>query len=422
MTFSQIGLTLSQANNHQSMYSMDTNTKTKTQIKMLKTKILAVNTYVVEEIDEESSRIFNDLEAVGLHTEAFGCHCHSFELVMKAALKPLAETISSLRLLATNLRNRSKFRKFIKTAIETVPFIPLDVPTRWSSTFRMIKAFLKSEGLFRACSAHHLTSEISSETESIELMKQCLQDADTLEGVCSLIEPIADSIKALEGDDYPTVHLIQVFVVNLRNNAVRAQASTNSHIQRAATIILDELSTRFSLPNPDDVQNGYVPSELIALYLDNNLRRLVPLNWRGKVKDELRRVIRFEMAKSDEPGRPNKVARSLHSELDDEWEEHRHNGGKELIIYDLMDPRPLDMDVLTWWRNQRTTLPYLSKVARTVFSYPASSASVERLFSVSGLVYNPRRYHLRPDRFEAQVLLMKNKKVHERFGIDVFRE
>ncbi|CAF3427843.1 unnamed protein product [Rotaria sp. Silwood2] len=52
---------------------------------------------------------------------------------------------------------------------------------------------------------------------------------------------------------------------------------------------------------------------------------------------------------------------------------------------------------LIFWQNYQDKLPYLAKLARRLYSIPATSAGVERQFSASGLLINERRSSLNPD-------------------------
>ncbi|CAF2155624.1 unnamed protein product, partial [Rotaria magnacalcarata] len=52
---------------------------------------------------------------------------------------------------------------------------------------------------------------------------------------------------------------------------------------------------------------------------------------------------------------------------------------------------------LIFWKDHRDKLPYLTKLARRLYSMPATSACVERQFSAVGLLINERRSSLNPD-------------------------
>ena len=50
-----------------------------------------------------------------------------------------------------------------------------------------------------------------------------------------------------------------------------------------------------------------------------------------------------------------------------------------------------EWDALTWWENNAKKFPNLSVMARQYLGCPASSATVERLFSQVGIAFSDRR-------------------------------
>ena len=55
---------------------------------------------------------------------------------------------------------------------------------------------------------------------------------------------------------------------------------------------------------------------------------------------------------------------------------------------------------LPFWKFHQDKLPYLAKLARHIYSIPATSAGVERQFSSAGVLVNERRSSLNPDTIE----------------------
>ena len=57
---------------------------------------------------------------------------------------------------------------------------------------------------------------------------------------------------------------------------------------------------------------------------------------------------------------------------------------------------------MLFWSQEsiQETLPFLSRFARTIHSIPATSASTERVFNISGLTFNNRRASLLPSQLD----------------------
>ena len=61
--------------------------------------------------------------------------------------------------------------------------------------------------------------------------------------------------------------------------------------------------------------------------------------------------------------------------------------------------------ILKWWKEHAAQFPYLSQVARRYLAMTATSASVERLFSVAGQVVTAKRNRLHPSSVTLLVFL-----------------
>ena len=61
--------------------------------------------------------------------------------------------------------------------------------------------------------------------------------------------------------------------------------------------------------------------------------------------------------------------------------------------------------ILMWWKEHATRFPYLSQLARRYLAMPATSASVERLFSVAGQIVTAKRASLHPSTVTLLVFL-----------------
>ncbi len=71
----------------------------------------------------------------------------------------------------------------------------------------------------------------------------------------------------------------------------------------------------------------------------------------------------------------------------------------------LAMPRMKDIDVLRFWKDNSVILPQLSHIARLIFSIPSGSASVERVFSIAGLMSSTNRMCLTPATLQKLVFL-----------------
>ena len=74
----------------------------------------------------------------------------------------------------------------------------------------------------------------------------------------------------------------------------------------------------------------------------------------------------------------------------------------------------LTSNPLDFWRYHREKFPRLSRLARWIFSIPATSINVERQFSGAGHVKQERRTNLNPEQLD-DILLIRPMEKYEHF-------
>lgn len=78
----------------------------------------------------------------------------------------------------------------------------------------------------------------------------------------------------------------------------------------------------------------------------------------------------------------------------------------------LTEPlEPRSADPLIYWSTHQSRMPHLAKLAAVYLHVPASSAPVERLFSVAGCIFRPDRCLLKDKTFERLLFIKCNKSV-----------
>ena len=110
----------------------------------------------------------------------------------------------------------------------------------------------------------------------------------------------------------------------------------------------------------------------------------------------------------------DRVAELLHRKETEEevCSQEKTKEEEELDTYKKSKPDTEDvkLDPILFWVNHSVTFPLLSPVACGILCTPASSAPIERTFSVSGEATKGRRNRLMDYHLERETLLRKNKK------------
>ena len=87
----------------------------------------------------------------------------------------------------------------------------------------------------------------------------------------------------------------------------------------------------------------------------------------------------------------------------------------ELARYNKETPLETNSNPLEWWKNKMKTYPIIANVARRYLGIPASSASVERLFSVAGLTISDDRGRLSAEHASQLIFLRASWKPLEEY-------
>ena len=88
----------------------------------------------------------------------------------------------------------------------------------------------------------------------------------------------------------------------------------------------------------------------------------------------------------------------------------RHTSGSvnELNLYLSEDEEDHKCNIMAYWKSNSKKFTTLSKMAVTYLALPASSAPVERLFSIAGKVFRAGRCLLKDKNFESRMFLKCN--------------
>ncbi|KAJ3661175.1 hypothetical protein Zmor_005584 [Zophobas morio] len=298
-----------------------------------------------------------------------------------------------------------------------------DCVTRWNSTFYMFERFLKVKD---ALSLYINDSEIDPILpEEWKIIECCVE----------LLKPFEEATRELSNSHTlisSVIPIIKMLGKKLDDYLTRPQDS--DPIRVAVTTLKTEVSAKFSLLEEN---NLYV----IATYLDPRYKHkfFTPVT-EENIKDDILKIRtniendvsnsqispNFKAAKkmkmgdsfvkdTEQPGTARKpclksdLAMMLDSSSEDESQEISENGSpdavlkKELLSYRNKARLNINENPLKWWSVNRTELKILSGIARRFLSPPPASVPSEQLFSSAGLIYEPLRNRLEPEK--AAILL-----------------
>jgi hypothetical protein len=206
--------------------------------------------------------------ALKLPTDSIGCHCHSLELAVADALqvKAIESIIKDLKDFVAAYKASSRTKAVVKAVLrlennETMPFLPQDVATRWTSTFRMIDAFMNNIEIFSRANEQILQDPNLARIPGAEQLDVLISPKERrlLSKLKELLAPLAEAGDELQGDSYPTLSLVQILAGSLLSMVQEKKEEENRALKRSDTFleVLKRLekSLRERLPDEDEPES-----------------------------------------------------------------------------------------------------------------------------------------------------------------------
>lgn len=388
----------------------------------------------------ESDAVAHLRAALHLPTDSIGCHCHALELAIGDALKAttVRDIIADLKDFICAYKKSSRTQNVIRSVCgegEKLPFLPQDVSTRWTSTFRMIDAFISKLDIF-----DRANEKIQSEADLADVPGAGSLDSITnkkerrlLMKLRDLLQPLAKAVDTLQGDTYPTLSLVQIFATALHKRVLKLEEEEQSARHRSDTFlqVLNTLgkSLRDRLLWPRlPLNDGYVPIEYVAAALDCRTKKLEFLRDESE-RDEVWKHIVQVVKKTELNDAPTQAEQLKPHEQDalqallQEYDTGESKYGAPSADDEVAAYRAESSgsaDPLQWWRLAEAKYPRLFLLARNYLAVPASSATVERIFSRAGNVLSLKRMKLSEDTLQANTCFKINEKF-EKYATKVGR-
>ncbi|CAF4438682.1 unnamed protein product [Didymodactylos carnosus] len=262
--------------------------------------------------------------------------------------------------------------------------------TRWLSLSSLLESI--------EISIEHARSIISSKPAAVK-QKVCINkiNIEGIKDLVCLLKPFKHVSTLVQTGDRPSLHMVYVAINKLeRNNFFR---------QRLRQL----LSTMFSFYNRHLAAALLHPQYCKLTYADDYQRGITHVYVREQIKKMYGNANQQnnQLATTDEPS--EKKYKTMEDQFMDPADNDADNNltTSRSLLDELDKYLKMAIDVqfkqpnpLVFWKDHQQKFPYLAKLARHLYSIPATSAGVERQFSAAGLVINERRLSLNPDTVE----------------------
>lgn len=361
------------------------------------------------------------------------CACHILNLIVKDGLDELQGSVDAIRYCAKFLHSSpsrlDKFREFaVLLKFGEMSNVPLDVVTRWNSTYKMLASAIKFKMVFKRMIAEYTPLmnyflETKQDGRRIRAGPPTDDDWEQAAALVHFLEIFYDATLALSATKTCTSTLLfdQISFlqceIKLRmddHNAVLSDVAHSMMIKfdkywgsfqcvNKLVYVAHALNPRMKLQMIEEVFKDLGKGERQAKDITDEIKGCI-LNLYHAYRGEATAIIHPSAPSEviEEAGlsrlelrlkrkRMEEAAIEISNEVDkylnDPFEKLEHKG----------------FDLLQWWKCNQTWYPVLSRIAKDIFSIPASTVASENAFSLGGRIVDPFRASLTPKVVEALV-------------------
>ena len=347
--------------------------------------------------DEENEADATNLIAADNSDFAFlpkhhGCFAHSLQLVVKDGMKEcghLRKIISKASTIVAHVRRSVHATEFL----ENFNRLQRANATRRNSELKMIRSVL------------NMTIAILNELDTSN--KLTAYERNLLSSLCDILEPFAIATDYTQGEKCVTSSYVIPCIRGLKEQL--SKMDTRYH-GKLITAFMQSISKRFEsleYERPFQMASLLDPRFKLAWCKSHEAELIKSYLLMEAVTMSNDKTEPTSSASDSEPpqkrcrlfGFMGRIGSSPNSEK---------NFEKDLQEYLREACLPENTDPLLYRQSKSVVMPSLAKLAKKYLMIPATSASVERLFSVAGRVYRPDRCRLSDKRFEYLLFIKTN--------------
>lgn len=325
------------------------------------------------------------------------CFAHTLNLVVKDGLKNAGQ-------LSKVIQKASKVVSYVRKSIHATEYLENEGElklqaanaTRWNSELRMIRSVLR------------VPHEKLADLNTVTLTQH---DRNILKDLIVILAPFEEATNSVQGQNIVTSSMVVPCVRGLKLHLRDMTSRYNNKLVETLRASVDKRLTVF------EEREAFV----IASCLDPRFK----LDWCATPEEcsSQRRNLLFTALADvstrivandaeDVPQEPPRKRSKLFSFMDSRVQAVTpvNNSSVEIEIQDYLSQPclPEECDPLEYWKVQESVFPTLAKLARHYLGITATSAPVERLFSIAGKIFRPERCNLGDIRFQELMFIRCN--------------
>lgn len=327
------------------------------------------------------------------------CYAHSLQLVVKDGLKECSTHLKTIVNKASQIVNHVRKSVNASDLLEDCNRLQAANVTRWNSQLHMLRSVLNVP--------EDKLNKIDYKVKLSSYERKLLQE------LCNILEPFEKATLLVQSENSASASLAIPVTCGLKHQICQISIDYSS---KMISTLKHSIHSRLSVYENDD-------SFTIAAILDPRFK----LRWCENEK--VTKIIDLLKEKNNQIYAPvslddNPVSPPCKKVKQDDFfsfmpststpSRQRHISGKSANteVDEYLDEPCILMseNPILYWQNNTCRFPNLAKLACQVLCIPATSAPVERMFSVAGKTFRPDRCRLGDKTFENLMMIKCNAK------------
>ncbi|CAN6215278.1 unnamed protein product [Urochloa humidicola] len=347
----------------------------------------------------------------------FHCHCaaHVFNLIVQEGFKAVSTATKNIRDSVKYVKSSQARKQRFEEMAEQVGLPnekrpPLDVVTRWNSTYLMLETALKYRRAYAALRQNDPQYTHEPSTRDWKVAKK----------LYTMLEPFYEATKLVSGSKYPTSSLYFHMLWEVKKELDNQSSNTDSVIASMVHGMREKMNKYWDLSYLQICIPVILDPRFKMRFLEFRLGKWFEdeaIRYISKVEKTFRKLFAEYSSEINVPilEKAHTVSNNeLH--IDDngpwaDWGQHqsaqksRRTNELDKYLEEETMPVESDLDILQYWKMHLGSYPILARMARDILAVPASTVASESAFSTGERIVSDYRSRLKSETIEALICL-----------------
>ena len=352
-----------------------------------------------DELDENDSEMDTDSHKIDCDEsfsipQRISCFAHTLQLCIKDGFKSCTQ-ISKVLMKSACIVNHVKKSILATDRLDQLygKTLVAKNETRWNSQLKMVRRLLEID--------------VEKVVEKQDLLLTSYEKS-ILRELVDILEPFEDATDLLQGELYNSISLVIPSFLGLKKHLTKVSVKYCNNLVRALKSSLEQ-RLEYAVDDPLYICGAMLDPRFKLKWCDVE-------NHQSYQEDELLKlcpaveVIQppFDDESEAPPAKKTKFDK-LFGFMNTSFKPQAPQDNTQEVQRYLSDTTELE-NALQFWKVKEKEFPALSCLVKKIFSVPATSAPIERVFSQSGKILAPLRSRLKPKNLETLVFLKLNSK------------